>query len=174
MSEAATIPKDARGILQAHGAHALRDAATNAKPFEAEPQPQAENKATPEPQPQGKPSIRERAYALRFDPNEAPPPDESCMMIGDIPIAARGNLTATQGKSKVGKSAVVSAILGAAHRGEYQTQGDTLCVSWVGESTGAIIHLDTEQSRADSNHGRTCSNCIRKISGHSRTERIPL
>lgn len=98
---------------------------------------------------EAKASLRERAYALRFDPSEAPPPDETCMMIGDYPIAARGNLTVIQGKSKVGKSAVVSAILGAVHRGEVEAHGDTLCVSWTGESTGAIIHLDTEQSRAD-------------------------
>lgn len=94
-------------------------------------------------------SLRERAYALRFDPSEPPPPDELCMVIGDFPIAARGNLTVIQGKSKVGKSAVVSAILGAVHRGDGEATGDTLCVSWAGESTGAIIHLDTEQSRAD-------------------------
>jgi hypothetical protein len=97
----------------------------------------------------GKPSLRERAYALRFDPNETPPPDETCMMIGDVPIAARGNLTVIQGKSKVGKSAVVSAILGAAQRGDFQNSADTLCMSWKGEGTGAIVHLDTEQSRAD-------------------------
>jgi hypothetical protein len=96
-----------------------------------------------------KPSLRERAYALRFDPSEEPPPDETCVLIGDYPIAARGNLSAIQGKSKVGKSAVVSAILGAVHRGKVEALGDTLCISWTGESTGAIIHLDTEQSRAD-------------------------
>lgn len=94
-------------------------------------------------------NLRERAYAMRFDPNETPPPDESCMLIGDVPIAARGNLTVIQGKSKAGKSAVVSAVLAAAQRGNYHAEGDTICISWTGESTGAIIHLDTEQSRAD-------------------------
>jgi hypothetical protein len=104
------------------------------------------------PSPKAKPTpetLRARAYAIRFDPSETPPPDETCMVIGDIPIAARGNLTVPQGKSKVGKSALISAILGAAHRGNYNAQGDTLCVAWQGESTGAIIHLDTEQSRSD-------------------------
>ena len=90
-----------------------------------------------------------RAYAAAFDPDSIPPPDESCMAIGDIPVAARGNLTALQGKSKVGKSAVVSAILGAAQRGEYCAKADTLCFSWIGKAAGAIIHCDTEQSRAD-------------------------
>jgi hypothetical protein len=95
------------------------------------------------------PTLRERAYNLRFDPDEVPPPDEVCMTIGEIPIAARGNLTVPQGKSKVGKSAVICSMLGAAHRGTYSAHGDTLCIDWQGEAKGAILHLDTEQSRAD-------------------------
>jgi len=90
-----------------------------------------------------------RAYAMAYNPDETPPPDEACMVIGDIAVAARGNLTALQGKSKVGKSAVVSAILGAAQRGQYAVKGDTLRFEWEGLAEGAIIHLDTEQSRAD-------------------------
>lgn len=94
-------------------------------------------------------SLLARAYDMAFDPDSIPPPDENCMAIGEIPVAARGNLTALQGKSKVGKSAVVSAILGAAQRGNYSTTGDTLCFEWQGPAKGAIIHCDTEQSRAD-------------------------
>ncbi|WP_193212001.1 AAA family ATPase [Luteolibacter marinus] len=94
-------------------------------------------------------SLRERAYALRYDPEVKPPPDEVCLTIGGVPIAARGNVTGVQGKSKVGKSAVVSAILGAGHRGAFAATGDTLCLEWAGSDDGAIVHLDTEQSRAD-------------------------
>ena len=90
-----------------------------------------------------------RAYALAFDPEVIPPEDETCMVIGDVPIASRGNLTVIQGKSKVGKSAVVSALLGAAQRGEYYSEADCLCIEWKGKATGAIIHLDTEQSPSD-------------------------
>ena len=97
----------------------------------------------------GNQNLLTRAYALGFNPDEIPPADENWMSIGDIPIAARGNLTAIQGKSKVGKFAVVAAVLGAARRGEYASQADCLCIQWKGEATGAIIHLDTEQSRAD-------------------------
>lgn len=93
--------------------------------------------------------LLERAYALRFDPEKAPPPDELCMALSGIPIAARGNLTGVQGKSKTGKTAVFSAILGAAQRGHHVAQGDSLCMEWEGESGGAIIHLDTEQSLGD-------------------------
>lgn len=95
------------------------------------------------------PSLRERAYALRFNPDDVPPPDEICLVIGDVPIASRGNLTVSQGKSKVGKSSVNAAIIGAAHRGNYATNGDTFCIEWKGDACGAVIHLDTEQSRAD-------------------------
>ena len=94
-------------------------------------------------------TLRQRAYALRYDPAAEPPPDEVCLSIGDFPIAARGNLTALQGKSKVGKSAVVCAILASSQRGQYALKGDTLCIEWNGEAEGAIIHLDTEQSPAD-------------------------
>jgi len=97
----------------------------------------------------GNETLRQQAYALRFNPATQPPPDEVCLTIGEIPIAARGNLTALQGKSKVGKSAVVSAILAGAQRGEFALEGDTLCISWKGKDAGAIIHLDTEQSPAD-------------------------
>lgn len=120
-------------------------------------------------------SLRERAYALRFDPSAPPPPDELCMAIGDFPIAARGNLTVIQGKSKVGKSAVVSAVLGAVHRGNTEADGDTLCISWAGESTGAIIHLDTEQSPADW-HGLVCRGVARSglPEGSERLVSLPL
>jgi hypothetical protein len=94
-------------------------------------------------------SLLEQAYALRYDPEKIPPPDESCLSIGGTPIAARGNVSALQGKSKVGKSAVVSAILAAAQRGPYSAKGDTLCMEWEGEAEGKIIHLDTEQSLSD-------------------------
>jgi hypothetical protein len=90
-----------------------------------------------------------RAYELAFDQNTSPPPDELCMNLGDYPIAARGNLTCVQGKSKVGKSAVIAAILGACQRGQYACSGDTLCFEWEGCGDGAIIHLDTEQSGGD-------------------------
>jgi hypothetical protein len=95
------------------------------------------------------PTLRERAYALRFNPDNPPPPDEVCMSIGGVPVASRGNLTVLQGKSKVGKSAVISSFIGASIRGEFIAKGDTLCFEWIGEATGKILHLDTEQSGAD-------------------------
>lgn len=97
----------------------------------------------------GPDDLLDRAYELAFDENTPPPPDELCMNLGEYPIAARGNLTCIQGKSKVGKSAVIAAILGACQRGQYACTGDTLCFEWEGRDGGAIIHLDTEQSSGD-------------------------
>ena len=97
----------------------------------------------------GPADLLERAYDLAFDPEAEPPADELCMNLGEYPIAARGNLTCIQGKSKVGKSSVVAAILGACQCGSVVGTGDTLCFAWEGDSTGAIIHLDTEQSGGD-------------------------
>ena len=94
-------------------------------------------------------SLRERAYQFAFDPKQIPPPDEVCLKIGEYPIAASGNLTVIQGKSKVGKSSATSAVLGSAQRGTHYATGDTLALDWVKDSNGAIIHLDTEQSRHD-------------------------
>jgi hypothetical protein len=114
-----------------------------------------------------------RAYALQFDEQDPPPPDETCMAIGDIPIAARGNLTVLQGKSKVGKSAVISAILGAAQRGNRTLSGDTLEIAWSGEATGAILHIDTEQSRADW-HALVCRGVVRSGAGQASTRLVSL
>ena len=105
-----------------------------------EPTPEQVAAATP---------LLERAYALAYSPAKPPPPEELCMTLGEYPIAARGNLIVIQGKSKAGKSAVVSAVLGASMRGESSAKGDTLCLNWVGDASGAVIHFDTEQSLGD-------------------------
>ncbi len=97
----------------------------------------------------GPDDLLERAYELAFDPDAFPPPDEVVMNLGEYPIAARGNLTVVQGKSKAGKSAVLAAQMGACMCGDNESSGDTLCFQWVGSATGAIIHLDTEQSAGD-------------------------
>ncbi len=97
----------------------------------------------------GATELLDRAYALAFDPQQAPPEDELCLCLGSYPVAARGNLTCIQGKSKVGKSAVIAAVLGACQRGRHACSGDTLCFEWQGGDNGAIIHLDTEQSGGD-------------------------
>ncbi len=90
----------------------------------------------------------ERAYRLRFDPSKPPPPEELALLIDGYSIGAAGNLTVVQGKSKAGKSAVLSAALGAVLGATCETK-DTFCMKWVAGGEGAIIHLDTEQSLSD-------------------------
>ena len=98
----------------------------------------------------GSESLLDRAYAIRFDPEAEPPPDRVLLSIGDVPVAAAGNLSAIQGKSKVGKSSTVSAVIAAALRCRLALPGDCLAFNWTGEDTeGAILHFDTEQSPAD-------------------------
>ncbi len=91
-----------------------------------------------------------RAYRMAFDENDPPPPEKACLFLGaDHPVGARGNLVGIQGQAKAGKSAVVSAILGAAIRRNFVAEGDLFGFEWQGPADGAIIHLDTEQSPAD-------------------------
>ena len=152
-------PNEPELAVQAVWAKPLQDPAWKAANMDAE-------KESPD-------DLLARAYALQFDEQDPPPPDETCMAIGDIPIAARGNLTVIQGKSKVGKSAVISAILGAAQRGNRTLTGDTICIEWAGESSGAIVHIDTEQSRADW-HALVCRGVLRSGAGQASTRLVSL
>jgi hypothetical protein len=98
-------------------------------------------------------TLMERLEALRYSPTADPPVDEVCMSLRGRAIASRGNLTAIQAKQKAGKTAVISAILGATIRGTHAADGDLLGFEWEGDSNGSILHFDTEQSRADWHSG---------------------
>ena len=114
-------------------------------------------------------SLLERLEALRYDPEQPPPPDEICLTLLDQPVAARGNLTVIQAKQKAGKTGVITSDLAAAIRGSYQAHGDTLGFAWRGDATGAILHLDTEQSPADHH---ACVERARKRAGVTDTDRL--
>ncbi len=114
-------------------------------------------------------TLMERLEALRYDPDAPPPPDEVCLTLLGRPVGARGNVTAIQAKQKAGKTGVISAKIAAVIRGDQQTQGDTLGFEWIGEATGAILHFDTEQSRAD---WHASVERARKRSGVSETRRL--
>lgn len=118
-------------------------------PEEPKPAPEGEDVKQVE-QSQTESNLLDRAYELSFNADEIPPKTESCLFLGaDHPVAARGNLTAIQGKQKSGKSAVISSILGAAIRGNFAAEGDVFNFNWVGDCDGAIVHIDTEQSPED-------------------------
>ena len=110
-------------------------------------------------------TLRERARQLFYRPDARPEREEICLLLGDIPVAARGNITVIQGKSKVGKSAVVSAVMGAALAGACGRPGDCLAFRWPGGGAegaepGIILHLDTEQSPGDW-HGLVSRSLVR-------------
>ena len=114
-------------------------------------------------------TLLDRLEAMRYDPSKPPPPDEVCLSFLGVPVAARGNLTVIQAKQKAGKTGVVSSDLAAAIRGNYQAQGDTLGFAWIGEATGAILHLDTEQSPADHH---ACVERARRRAGVTDIDRL--
>jgi hypothetical protein len=114
-------------------------------------------------------TLLNRLEAMRYDPSKPPPPDEVCLTFLGVPVGARGNLTVIQAKQKAGKTGVVSSDLAAAIRGNYQAQGDTLGFAWAGEATGAILHLDTEQSPADHH---ACVERARKRAGVTDIDRL--
>lgn len=109
-------------------------------------------------------TLRERARQLFYRPDVRPEREEICLLLGDIPVAARGNITVIQGKSKVGKSAVVSAVMGAALAPASARPGDCLAFRWQGGGEGGepgvILHLDTEQSPGDW-HGLVTRSLVR-------------
>jgi hypothetical protein len=114
-------------------------------------------------------TLLDRLESLRYDPDTPPPPDEVCLTLLDQPVAARGNLTVIQAKQKAGKTGVITSDLAAAIRGSYQAQGDMLGFAWRGDATGAILHLDTEQSRADHH---SCVERARKRAGIAAADRL--
>jgi len=94
------------------------------------------------------PSQRERlaqfivANAYREDVD--PPEDVPVLKVDGKAVLTRGNIGVIAGQSKAGKSAVIQSMIASAIGG----QGDNLKLHLDGHS-GALIHLDTEQSRAD-------------------------
>jgi hypothetical protein len=96
-----------------------------------------------------KDDLMERLESLRYDPEEVPPADETCLCFMDKPVGSRGNITALQAKQKAGKSAVISAINAIAAAADPSSAGDTLGFSWQGSANGSVLHYDTEQSKGD-------------------------
>jgi hypothetical protein len=68
--------------------------------------------------------------------------------LNDTTVCTRGNLAMITALQKVGKSAVVGAMLGAVIAGK-RSAGDTLRLKSQNEDGQAVIHLDTEQAPED-------------------------
>lgn len=79
----------------------------------------------------------------RFDPLNPPPEPVPLYSLGGVPIATPENVMAVQAKQKVGKSAVVGALLAST----FSSSGDCLGFSSSNPNKHAVIHIDTEQSK---------------------------
>lgn len=84
--------------------------------------------------------IADRAYREDVEP----PEDTPILKVDGHLVLTAGNIGVIAGQSKAGKSAVIQSILASGIGG----QGDNLKLHLV-QHEGVIIHLDTEQSRAD-------------------------
>jgi hypothetical protein len=89
-----------------------------------------------------------RLAELRFNIHSKPPVDDPRYFIGQIPICTVGNLTTISAGVKAGKSSVLAAMIAAAMT---PNPGRSDCLGFDSRNPDghAIIHLDTEQSRAD-------------------------
>lgn len=93
--------------------------------------------------------------ARRFDYSRRPEKPIPLFVIGEKSIATRGNLVAVQGQAKVGKTALKSALIAAWMRPGEEFLG-VLCP----QSSGALVHFDSEQSPFD--HWTTCATALRR------------
>lgn len=78
-----------------------------------------------------------------------PPKPHPILKLGKLTISTGGNLTSIQGPVKAGKTAVIEAVIAAAMNGN-RIGPDTLNFSACNIKGHAMIHIDTEQSRYDS------------------------
>jgi hypothetical protein len=84
----------------------------------------------------------------RFNTEKLHDKPEATILLDGKPICTSGNLSVIYAKPKAGKSAAVSAIIGAAIGDD--ALGDYLGFSTRQNTAGhALIHIDTEQSRFD-------------------------
>ena len=87
----------------------------------------------------------EQLAAVRFDLNNPPLHSQPIFMLGDAKIATAGNLVGIQAQPKAGKTALIGGFLAAT----MDPTGDTLGIISQNPRGHAVIHFDTEQSRAD-------------------------
>jgi len=94
--------------------------------------------------------------AHRFDLNAPPPRTRAIYHLGKAQISTQGNLTVIAAQAKVGKSALVGAFIASA----ITSTEDTLEIFSSNPNGHALIHFDTEQSRAD--HHSIVSTALRR------------
>jgi hypothetical protein len=123
------LPKDIDELFKARGAEAVRDAINNAVPVTTPAMEQ----------------IAATLAAVRFDFQNPPPHSPPIFKLGDAKIATAGNLVGIQAQAKAGKTALIGAMLAAT----MEPTGDVLGIVSENPRGLALVHFDTEQSRAD-------------------------
>jgi len=92
--------------------------------------------------------IRRLINARRFDQSKTPPPLRPVYSLGGIVIATPGNLCAITAQAKVGKSALVAAMI-AATMADPSEERDLLRATGHNPDGKAVIYVDTEQAPDD-------------------------
>lgn len=85
--------------------------------------------------------------AHEFDESTIPPPVVPIYSLGGVVICTPGNLTAITAQAKVGKSALVTAMIAAAMSAEFDR--DFLTAQGFNAAGKALLYVDTEQSKDD-------------------------
>ena len=98
----------------------------------------------------------------RFDETAEPPAERPIYSVCGIPICTPGNLQVVNAQAKSGKSAVLGAMLSAT----FALNGaDTLGFTSTNPDGKAVLHFDTEQSRA--HHWRLVKRAKKRASADS-------
>lgn len=105
-------------------------------------------------------TVLEKMAARRAGFGRAITKQQPTFYLLDTPIFTRGNLALVTALQKVGKSAVVGAMIGAAIAGEGDRK-DTLGFRAVNLDGHALLHIDTEQAPED--HESLIDTALRRV-----------
>lgn len=102
--------------------------------------------------------LLDRAKARLFNHDLRPEEPEPRFLVNGISVSTPGNLTAISAPAKSGKSAWLGAMMAAAMTQD--PDADCLGLTSTNPSGHAVLHIDTEQSRAD--HWDLVSRAVRR------------
>lgn len=99
-------------------------------------------------EPGGLAAIKAELEARLAHPDDVVPEDLPIYSINGTPICHKGNITMVEAQAKAGKTAFLGALMASTYS---QTGAD--CLGWQSRNLEgrAMLHFDTEQSRADHN-----------------------
>jgi hypothetical protein len=110
--------------------------------------------------------ILARLAEVVFDASKPPPDEPVVFSIAGVEICHPGNITVIEAHLKAGKSAFVSAGIASIF-----APAGVDCLGWRSDANprdGAVLHLDTEQSRGD--HHRLVARALTRAGRSSKPE----